>query len=167
RQPFRVPEGVAVISRDKTVTSSDDFPIIGELEMITDGNKEGGDGNFVELGPGPQWVQIDLEEPHLIYGLTVWHFHSQARVYKDVVVQIADDEDFIENVRTIYNNDHDNSSGLGIGADKEWVETNEGRLIRTETPKVAQYVRLHSNGSTASPMNHFTEVEIYGKKIED
>lgn len=167
RGPFMVPEGVGIISRGKSVTASDDFPIIGDLEMVTDGNKEGGDGNFVELAPGPQWVQIDMEEPYEIHGLTIWLFHSQARVFKDVVVMVADDEDFLENVRTIFNNDHDNSSGLGIGSDKEWIETNEGRLITPKDPVVARYVRLHTNGSTASPMNQFTEVEIYGRSPEE
>lgn len=167
REPLLVPEGVRNVARDKPVTSSDDDPIIGELWMITDGDKEGGGGSYVELGPGPQWVQIDLEEPHTVYGIAIWHFHSQARVYKDVVVQLGDDVDFIENVRTIFNNDHDNSSGLGIGEDKEWVETYEGRLIRLEEPQDARFIRLHSNGSTASPMNHYIEVEVYGLPAEE
>ena len=34
--------------------------VIGELDMINDGEKAGGDGFFVELGPTPQWVQVDL-----------------------------------------------------------------------------------------------------------
>lgn len=163
REPFMVPEGVTNVALGKQVSSSDESPIVGELWMVTDGDKEGGAGSYVELGPGQQWVQIDLEEPHLVFGISVWHFHSQARVYKDVVIQIADDEDFIENVRTVFNNDHDNSSGLGIGEDQEWVETFEGKLIALDEPMVAQFVRLHSNGSTASPMNHFIEVEVYGK----
>ena len=45
---------------DKKVTSSDDAPVIGELAMVTDGDKEGADGSYVELGPDKQWVQIDL-----------------------------------------------------------------------------------------------------------
>ena len=32
--------------------------------MITDGEKAGGDGFFVELGPTPQWVQVDLGASH-------------------------------------------------------------------------------------------------------
>ena len=37
----------------KKVTSSDMQPVIGELDMVTDGEKSGGDGYFIELGPGP------------------------------------------------------------------------------------------------------------------
>ena len=40
-----------------------------------------------------------------IYAIVVWHYHGEARVYHDVVVQLADDSDFIENVQTIFNND--------------------------------------------------------------
>src|SRR3954464_12869688 len=59
RPPFFVPKGTLLLSGKKKVTSSDADPVIGELDMITDGEKSGGDGYFVELGPGVQWVQID------------------------------------------------------------------------------------------------------------
>ena len=162
RPPVMVPAGVENISEDMEITSSDSYPIIGDLELITDGDKEGADGSYVELGPGKQYVQIDLEESREINAIVLWHFHSQARVYKDVVVQLADDEDFITNVRTVFNNDHDNSSGLGIGKDKEYIETNKGRPFTVKGLK-AQYVRLYSDGSTSSEMNHYIEVEVYGK----
>lgn len=162
RPPVMVPPGVKNVAADMPVTSSDMYPIIGDLELVTDGDKEGADGSYVELGPMKQWVQIDLEEAREIYAIVVWHFHSEARVYKDVVVQLADDADFITNVRTVFNNDHDNSSGLGIGKDKEYIETFEGRPFAVKGEK-ARYVRLYSNGSTSSEMNHYVEVEVYGK----
>lgn len=162
RKPVMVPEGVVLLSRDKPVASSDEEPIVGDASLVTDGDKEGTDGSYVEFGPGKQWVQIDLEAPAEIHAIVVWHFHSQARVYKDVVVQIADDADFLENVRTLFNNDHDNSSGLGVGSDKEWIETYEGKVIAPAEPQTARFVRLSSNGSTASPMNHYIEVDVYG-----
>ena len=84
-----------------------------------------------------------------------------ARVYHDVVVQVADDADFLENVRTLLNNDHDNSAGLGVGNDKEYWETFEGKLIEAKGA-VARYVRLYSKGSTGDDMNHYTEVEVFG-----
>ena len=58
RPPFKVPAGVELISAEKAITASDDEPIIGELEMLTDGDKEGADGSFVEFGPDLQWVQV-------------------------------------------------------------------------------------------------------------
>ena len=112
-----------------------------------------------------QHVQIDLGAKYKIHAALLWHYHAQARVYRDVVVQVADDPDFIANVRTIFNNDHDNSSGLGIGKNKEWIETYEGRLIAAKGV-IARYVRLYSNGSTANEMNHYVEVEIYGQAVK-
>ena len=132
----------------KPVTSSDMQPVIGELTFVTDGEKSGEDGYFVELGPGKQWVQIDLGRPSQLAAILVWHYHSQARVYRDVVVQVSDDKDFVTGVTTVFNNDHDNTSGLGIGKDKEYIETNEGKLIDPTGAK-GRYVRLYS--ATATP----------------
>jgi len=157
-----VPEEVELVSLDAYVTSSDDFPIIGELEYITDGDKEGAEGSYVELGPGKQWILIELDEVTEIHAIVVWHFHSQARVYHNVAVQTALDEDMLEGVTTLFNNDHDNSLGLGVGKDKEWVETYQGRLIDGKGTK-ASFIRLYSDGNTSNPMNHYIEVEVYGK----
>ena len=161
RPPFMVPEGTVLLSKDKEVGSSDEEPIVGDLEQITDGDKEGGDGSYVELGPGRQHVQIDLGTVANIHAIVIWHFHGEPRLYHDVVVQVADDPDFITNVRTLFNNDFDNSSGLGIGKDLEYFESNRGELIAAKGVK-ARYVRLYSKGNTASDMNHYTEVEVYG-----
>ncbi len=161
RGPFYVPKGTKLLSLNKPVTSSDMMPIIGELEYVTDGEKSGEAGYYVELGPGLQYVQIDLGDIYQIHAILVWHYHSQARVYRDVVVQVSDDHDFISDVKTVFNNDHDNSSGLGIGRDKEYIETNEGRLMDPRGVK-ARYVRLYSNGNTSNDMNHYVEVEVYG-----
>lgn len=161
RGPFFVPKGTRLLSAGKAVLSSDMQPVIGDLGFVVDGEKSGEDGYFVELGPGRQWVQIDLGKTAALHAILIWHYHSQARVYRDVVVQASDDKDFRSNVLTVYNNDHDNTLGFGPGKDKEYIETNEGRLI---DPKgaAARYLRLHSNGNTSNDMNHYVEVEVYG-----
>ncbi len=116
--PVKLPDDATVnIARGKPVTSSDPMPTIGELSMITDGNKEATEGSYVELRSGLQWVPIDLGDIYEIYAVAIWHYHQQPRVYHDVIVQIADDPDFTQNVRTVFNNDHDNSAGLGVGKD--------------------------------------------------
>lgn len=161
RPDFMAPKGAKNLAAGKAVTASDNDPIIGSLKHITDGDKEATEGSYVELGPGLQWVQLDLGQKSEIYAVVVWHFHMNARVYHDVVVQVADDKDFITNVRTLYSNDHDNSSGLGVGDQKEYWETNEGRIFDARSVK-AQFVRLYSKGSTADDQNHYTEVEIWG-----
>jgi hypothetical protein len=161
RGPIFVPAGTVLLSLHKPVTSSDMQPVIGELSYVTDGEKSGEDGYFVELGPGKQWVQIDLKGSYSLSAILVWHYHSQARVYRDVIVQAAEDKDFVGGVQTLFNNDHDNSSGLGAGKDKEYIETNEGRFIDPKGVK-ARYLRLWSNGNTSNDMNHYVEVEVYG-----
>jgi hypothetical protein len=161
RGPFYVPTGTKLLSLKKAVRSSDMQPVIGELDMLTDGEKEGGEGYFVELGPSKQWVQVDLGAPAALHAILVWHYHTQARVYRDVIVQVSDDKDFKKGVTTVFNNDHDNSSGLGAGKDKEYIEVAEGRLFDPKGAK-GRYVRLYSNGNTANDLNHYVEVEVYG-----
>ncbi|MCB0306250.1 MAG: hypothetical protein KDI38_20990 [Calditrichaeota bacterium] len=162
RPPFLAPAGTVNLAFEKAVTSSDDLPVIGEVEMITDGDKDAAEGSYVELGPFLQHVTIDLGQKSDIYAIVVWHFHKQPRVYFDVIVQVADDADFITNVHTLFNNDHDNSAGLGVGKDKHYVETSEGRLIDAKGVQ-ARYVRLYSNGNTGNDLNHYIEVEVHGK----
>jgi hypothetical protein len=161
RGPFYVPKGTVLLSAKKKVTSSDMQPVIGELDMITDGEKAGGDGYFIELGPTPQWVQIDLGASRALYAILAWHYHSQARVYRDVIVQVSDDPTFKTGVTTVFNNDHDNSSKLGAGKDKEYIEVAEGKLFDPKGAK-GRYVRLYSNGNTTNDLTHYVEVEVYG-----
>lgn len=160
-----VPAGTANLALNKAVTSSDMEPLLGELEYITDGDKCGDEGCFVELGPGKQWVQIDLEASATIHAVWVWHFHSQSRAYLDVVVQISDDPDFISGVTTIFNNDHDNTSGLGAGKDFAYLETHRGRLMPAPEGGVkGRYVRLYSAGNTTNNLNHYVEIDVFGQE---
>jgi hypothetical protein len=162
RPDLMVPAGTVLLSRGKPVTASDTFPVIGDLPYVTDGDKKGNDGTFVEFGPELQWVQIDLEKPAAIRAIAIWHFHAQARVYHDVVVQVSDDPEFKKGVTTVFNNDHDNSAKLGAGKDQAYIETNEGKLIEVAGVK-GRYVRLYSNGNTTDELNHYVEVEVFGQ----
>ena len=163
RDPYLAPKGTKVVSKGKPVTSSQKDPLLGELKMITDGDKDYAKSSLVELDSGVQWVQIDLEKPHEIYAILVWHFHEGKRVYFDIVVKAGNDPEMKEDVTVLYNNDADNSAGLGVGEDKEYIESNKGRLIKVPEGVTAQYVRLYSNGNTANEMNHYVEVEVFGK----
>jgi len=162
RPDFLVPAGTTNLALGKTVTSSDTNPITGTLDLITDGDKEGDEGSWVELGLGKQWVQIDLEKEADIYALMVWHYHSQERVYFDVVAQVSDDPKFEAGVTTIYNNDSANELGFGAGGDRPYIETYRGKLIDAKGVK-GRYVRLYSKGNTTNKMNHYIEVEVFGK----
>jgi len=165
RPLFMAPVGTKNVALGKPVASTDEEPIIGEIAIITDGDKEGMDGSFVELGPFLQHITIDLGARHEIYAIVMWHYHKQARVYFDVIVQAADDPDFITNVKVLFNNDHDNSSGLGVGDDLHYVETAEGKLIDAKGVQ-ARYVRLYSNGNSSNDLNHWIETEVYGRPVK-
>ncbi len=165
RPPFLAPKGVQNLALGKKVTSSDKAPITGSLDLVTDGDKESNDNSFVELHRRTQWVQIDLEKRAKIYAILIWHAHNTYQVYHDVIVQVSDDPDFTQGVKTLYNNDYDNSSGLGVGTDKEYFETYEGRLIDAKGAE-GRYVRCYSRGSTYSALNRYTEIEVWGIPIE-
>jgi hypothetical protein len=162
RPDFMVPAGTVNLALKKPVTSSTTDPITGTLDLVTDGDKEGDEGSWVELAPGKQWVQIDLQKDANIYAILVWHFHSQARVYFDVVVQVSDDPAFSKDVTTLFNNDAGNELGLGAGKDLDYIESYEGKLIDTKGVK-GRYVRLYSKGNTTNKLNHYIEVEVFGK----
>src|ERR1019366_8584931 len=162
RPDFLVPAGTSNLAKGKKVSASDNEPVIGTLDLITDGDKEGDEGSWVELGPGKQWVQIDLEKESDIAAVLVWHFHSQKRVYFNVVVQVSDDPKFEKDVKTIFNADASNELGLGAGKDQPYMETYQGKLIDAKGVK-GRYVRLYSKGNTTNKLNHYIEVEVFGK----
>lgn len=163
RDPIFVPTGCGnLLSKGCKVTASDEEPIIGELAYVTDGDKEHREDSYVELGPGKQWIQVDLGAEHPIYAIGLWHYHGEPRVYKSVVIQLSNDPDFIDGVITVFNNDDDNILKLGKGRDKEYRESREGRPVAVDGTK-ARYVRFWSNGNTSDDMNQYIEVEVYGK----
>jgi hypothetical protein len=162
RPDFMVPAGTLNLAKGKKVTSSDNNPVVGTLDLVTDGDKAGDEGSWVELGPGKQWVQIDLAKSADIYAVLLWHFHSQARVYRDVIVQISNDPTFKSGVITIFNNDFKGELGAGAGKDLNYVETYQGKLIDAKGVN-GRYVRLYSNGNTTNKLNDYIEVEVWGK----
>jgi hypothetical protein len=165
RPDFMVPEGTTNLALKKPVTSSAPDTINGTLDLVTDGDKAGDEGSYVELKPGKQWVQIDLGQEANIYALFVWHFHSQERVYFDVVAQVSDDPSFAKGVTTVYNNDAANELGLGAGKDLDYIESFQGKLVDAKGVK-GRYVRLYSKGNTTDKLNHYIEVEVWGKPVK-
>lgn len=161
RPDFMAPGDVTKVSQGKTVTSSAPAKW-GALSMLVDGDAYYGEDSVLGLPVGPQWVQIDFGGAHELFALALWHFHEGERVYFDVVVQVADDAAFTRNVRTLFNNDHDNSSGLGAGEDMEYIEDNRGKFLGLG-PVKASAIRFYSDGNTTDDFNHYVEAEVFGK----
>jgi hypothetical protein len=105
-----------------------------------------------------------LEKSAALSAIWLWHFHSQKCAYNDVILQVSDDAEFKTGVTTIYNNDYDDSSKLGKGTDNPYVESRFGLLADAKGAK-GRYVRLYSNGNTSNEMNHYIEVEVFGKPL--
>ena len=157
--PFMAPQGVVNVALGKKATSSVK-PFTGELSQVTDGKKDPEDDQAVELRRGKQWFQVDLGTPARIFAVVVWHDHRLLQVFHDVIVQLADDPDFTRNVVTIYNNDVDNSAGFGIGTDKEYFETYQGRTFDAQGA-TSRYVRCYTAGSSLGGINVCQEIEVY------
>lgn len=159
-QEVVIPRRVSLLSKGAPVTCSDPAPL-GELSLVTDGDKHGDDGYFVDLLPGQQWVQLDLGEARELWLVWLWMYHRAPAIYKDVIIEVASREDF-EDARIVFNNDHDDSSGMGAGKDAAWIESNWGRPIQLKGVR-ARYVRIYSNGRDRDDTNQWIEVEVYGR----
>ncbi|MDB6067097.1 MAG: discoidin protein [Pedosphaera sp.] len=163
RPKFMVPKGVKNVALGKPVTSSVK-PFSGELSQVTDGKKEALDSDTVEMKKGTQYVQIDLGDKYEIYAIAVWHDHRYIQVMHDVVLQVSDDPEFKTGVKTLFNNDLANACGLGAGTDREYFETNQGKLVDAKGVK-GRYVRDYTNGSSNSKFNGWEEVEVYALPV--
>lgn len=159
-KPFLAPPDAKNVAEGKKVTSSVK-PFTGELSQVTDGKKEAFDSDAIEMRSGSQWIQIDLGAPTKVYAVAMWHDHRYIQITRDVIVQIADDAEFTQNVRTVFNNDRDDSSKRGAGTDKEYFETKHGRVVDAKG-QVARYVRGYSKGTSLTGLNCWQEVEVWG-----
>ena len=154
-----IAKGAKNVALDKSVKTSVN-PFTGEASQITDGKKEAFDYDTVEMKKGSQWVQVDLGEAFTIQAIAIWHDHRYIQVMHDVIVQVSDDPEFKTGVTTLFNNDTDNSSGLGVGTDREYFERHFGRVFDGKGTK-ARYVRGYSKGSHLSALNCWQEIEVY------
>ncbi len=163
--PLLVPPGLKNMALGKPVTCSHPNGIvIGEISMATDGETSQHYEAFVETGPELQWIQIDLEEEVELHAVWLWHTMSYW-VFNDVVIQVSNDSTFSnDSIRTLFNNDRDNSSGLGKGEDPPYMETNRGWVIDAKQVK-ARYLRCYCAGNNMNSMNRYIEVEAWGQPV--
>jgi hypothetical protein len=158
--PMQIAKGAKNVALGKKVTTSVKPFSETQPEALTDGKKEAFDYDTVEMKKGTQWVQVDLGEPFKIEALAIWHDHRYIQVMHDVIVQVSNDPGFTNNVVTLFNNDTDNSSGLGVGTDREYFERHFGRVFDGKGTK-ARYVRGYTKGSHLSALNCWQEIEVY------
>jgi uncharacterized protein YjdB/N-acetylmuramoyl-L-alanine amidase len=131
---------------------------------LTDGDKDTNDYADSYPGSGLQWVQIDLGASYDMNNIKLWHYFGDARKYHDVIVQLSNDSSFSTGViTTVFNNDTDDSAGLGLGKDSEYTETSSGLNIAFNSVN-ARYARFYSSGSNVNNWNHYVEIEVYNSK---
>ncbi len=159
--PLFVPEGTRLLSRGCAVTCNDPDVKKRDLALVTDGDKQYSVSSYLELAPSVRWAQLDLGTNASIQAVCLWRERPEQCVYRDTIVQVSNGPAFTSGVTTLFNNDYDNSVGLGSGTDKEYFEDHFGRRI-AGNGVMARYVRIFSNGNTSTPYNHFTEIEIFG-----
>lgn len=157
--PIIAPVDTRVISRGKPVTSSG-TPNCGKLEQVTDGIKDHDEKHRLELPEGLQWVQIDLQDEFEIYCILIWHSHHGVSVYFDVIGHLSNDPEFKKDYIQFYNSDVDNSSGLGAGKDKLYMEYSKGRLFDLKGQQ-GRYIRFYSRGNVRNDKNHVVEIEVW------
>ena len=163
RPAIMVPAGYdKKLTKEETKVTTSEEAVTGDNEYVVDGDKTPDATCMLQLPGGVQWVQLDLGAEHELTAVCVWHDQGDERVYKDVIVQISNDANFVDGVTTIFNNDHDNTAKLGAGKDKEYRERNDGRPMDAKLAK-GRYVRCYSNGSTSEPVNNYIEIEVFGK----
>ena len=133
----------------------------------TDGIKTSDNGASIARG-GPQWMQIDLNSSYNLNKVNLWHYWADGRTFHDVIVQVSNDPSFTTGTTTVYNNDSDNTSGLGVGADAEYAETSGGKTI-SFAPVNARYVRFWSNGyirpGGTGAHAFYVEAEVYAAAV--
>lgn len=161
QEPLFVPEGAALLSVGRPVTSGDNKTRPDALKKITDAKKSWEESYVVTLSPGLQWVQVDLGEEQKIDAVAVWHAYEREKAYHDIIVKISNEPEFKE-ATVLYNNDFDLSAEMGEGQDKEYFENRFGRIIDGKGT-AARYVRLYSQGNSEDDANHYIEVEVWGR----
>ncbi len=155
-----VPETVNIALGKEVITSSE----ILNKAYITDGAVS--QDQISSMASGPQWVQIDLGAFYDIERIKLWHYFGDDRTYNNVVVAVSGDPDFAISNKIIFNNDSENLLGQGAGTNSRYSETINGKDLMFE-PIKGRYVRLWSNGSTSNVYNHYSEIKIFGNKLND
>jgi len=163
---FKVRSGVKNLALFKPVTASAE-PIVGDVDQITDGIKKSRKFDYVELPGKFGWVQVDLGQRRTIHAVIVWHFYKNATIYGDVIVRLADDAALTQNVRTLFNNDHDNSAGMGKGSDEAFYTRWWGELVdargKNHEGTPGRYVRVYTSAGWDKEPPRFVEVSVFGK----
>ena len=105
RPDFMVPAGTVNLAKGKKVTASDSNPMSERWIWLPMETRPATKAPGSNSGRASNGCRSIWRRAANIYAVLIWHFHSQARVYRDVVAQVSDDPTFKSGVTTIFNND--------------------------------------------------------------
>lgn len=132
---------------------------------LTNGLTTGSATDLVAVGAAGSLVSatVDLGQTCMIEHLKMWHYWLDGRKYRDVVVQLSTTSNFSSGVTTVFNNDTDNSAGLGVGSDAEYIEEQAGKDVPVH-PIQARYARFYLRGNYVpnNNWNHYVELQAFG-----
>lgn len=131
----------------------------GSPSKLTDGSTT----DYVGVGGINEsaYAQIDLGALYNVSKVKMWHFFTDGRTYRDVIVQLSQTADFSSYVTTVFNNDKDNSAGQGYGVNAVYAESGSGKTVNFQ-PVLARYARFWIGGNSVDPYNQFVELQVYG-----
>lgn len=135
-------------------TSSTSSAVAGELAKITNGDNN----SWCDLGgSGPHEVTVDLGVVKTLRQIKVWGLFHNTRMYSDRIVRISENG---SDWYTIFNNDSDNSAGVGIGTHSEYIETQDGKVFTI--PDInAQYIQVWSGDDNLGGNATLVEIEAF------
>ena len=128
-------------------------PGVNNAQYITDGISDDST-KYIDLGTGSKSLSFDLGKFCDVSSLKVWHYYADNRIYNDVKFELSLDPCFYFSTVVF-----DSSSS---GKDSKYIETSSGEQVFLDTPIIARYVRLSSNGNSVDANNQYVQVEVYG-----
>lgn len=119
-------------------------------------------GAFATLSGTTGFAVIDFKDKYLVDKVITNAWHDWE--FSDVVIQLANDEQFTEGVYTVFNNDVDNSLGLGFGTDGPYKEKGGsiGHVFEFE-PVEARYIRFTNKSikPASEARSIFEEIQVF------
>ena len=144
------------------ISCSDTNATAGMLAKITDGNKEAVDTSIVSLRKGVQYVQFAPPGAgRFAVGI------GRVRYAEDLSLRGGPGGRrrgvHRQRPHALQQRHPREQGGPGAGTDREYFETNEGKLIDAKGAKGRYAPGRIRAGSSDSALNEYTEVEIYGR----
>ena len=133
RAPIMVPVGFdKKLTTEETKVTTSEEAVTGENEYVVDGDKTPDATCMLQLPGGLQWVQLDLGAEKTVSAVCVWHDQGDDRVYKDVIVQLSNDEKFAKEQRPRQHREARQGCRQGVPRAQRWPpdrrQVDEGAL---------------------------------------